>query len=214
MWKRIPKETSIAPLSGTYSDWKPNLSVEGYHQCVYCFIGEPHFGGIRNFHVEHFRPKKKFEELTNDYKNLFYACSICNTFKSEDWPNEPNNTYDIAFYPDPSLVDYGEIFQINSDTFYVEGKNFTAKYLVNKLFLNRRQLVVYRKVNFADDKYKIEFERVKKLKESLFKKISATDSIQECVNFLRKYESILNNLEEVYRKKNSTMPYTRTDISR
>ncbi len=214
MWKRIPKEVSIAPNSGMYSDWKPDLSVEGYHQCVYCFIGEPHFGGIRNFHVEHYRPKKKFVDLTNDYKNLFYACSICNTFKSEDWPNEPNTDYDIAFYPNPSLVDYGEIFQINTTTFYVEGKNFTAKYLVNKLFLNRRQLVVYRKVNFADNKYKLEIERVKKIKETLFQKISATDNIQECVDYLRKYELILNNLEETYRKKDSTMPYTRADITR
>jgi len=80
--------------------------------------------------------------------------------------------------------------------------------------LNRRQLVVYRKVNFADDKYKLEIERVKKIKETLFQKISATDNIQECVDYLRKYELILNNLEETYRKKDSTMPYTRADITR
>lgn len=33
-WKRIPKENSSQPSTGTYKDWKELLSVEGFHQCV------------------------------------------------------------------------------------------------------------------------------------------------------------------------------------
>lgn len=116
MWKRIPKEVAIQPLQGIYSDWKPALSVEGYHQCVYCFVSETYFGGIRNFHVEHYRPKTKFIPLTNVYSNLFYVCSICNSFKSDDWPNEPDTDYTKPFYPDPSIVDYCELFDIEENT--------------------------------------------------------------------------------------------------
>jgi hypothetical protein len=70
-WRRIPKEKYQAPQKGTYSDWKPQLAKEGFQQCVYCAVGEPAFGGFRNFHVEHYRPKKKFAQLENDYANLF-----------------------------------------------------------------------------------------------------------------------------------------------
>ncbi|WP_411897486.1 HNH endonuclease [Elizabethkingia occulta] len=214
MWKRIPKEVATPPTTGGYSDWKPNLSVEGFHQCVYCFVNESYFGGIRNFHVEHYRPKKKFEALTNVYSNLFYACSICNSFKSDDWPNEPNFEYNISFYPDPSIVDYSEIFEIDMVTFYVKGKNVTTEYIVNKLFLNRKQLVIYRKTNFVKDKYTLEIERSKRFKEILFKKISAESDIHNCISYLRRYENILPNLETVYRKKESTIPYTREDITK
>lgn len=214
MWKRIPKEVATVPTTGGYSDWKPNLSVEGFHQCVYCFVNESYFGGIRNFHVEHYRPKKKFEALTNVYSNLFYACSICNSFKSDDWPNEPNFEYNISFYPDPSIVDYSEIFEIDMVTFYVKGKNVTTEYIVNKLFLNRKQLVIYRKTNFVKDKYTLEIERSKRFKEILFKKISAESDIHNCISYLRRYENILPNLETVYRKKESTIPYTREDITK
>lgn len=72
-WKRIPKENSSQPSTGTYKDWKELLSVEGFHQCVYCSISEAEFGGIRNFHVEHYKPKSlpAFASLVNTYTNLF-----------------------------------------------------------------------------------------------------------------------------------------------
>ena len=91
-WFRIPKESSPLPKSGKYySDWKEDLSKEGKEQCVYCSVNINTFGGIRNFHVEHYRPKAKdkFPHLEHVYSNLFFACSICNGFKSDDWKNEP-----------------------------------------------------------------------------------------------------------------------------
>lgn len=217
MWKRIPKEVATQPLTGVYSDWKPILSVEGYHQCVYCFVNETYFGGVRNFHVEHYKPKTKFIPLTNVYSNLFYACSICNTFKSDDWPNEPDMDYDKAFYPNPSIVNYSDIFEIEHGTHIIKGKNFTSTYLVNRLFLNRKQLVIYRKTNFVEEMYKIEIERVKKIKDFLFDRITISKSSLErgkCVDYLKKFEQLTSNLETVYKKKNSTVPYAREDIER
>ncbi len=106
-WKRVPKENCKQPTTGTYSDWKEILAEEGFHQCVYCAIPEPRFGGIRNFHVEHYRPKslKRFQKLTNDIRNLYFACAICNTFKGDDWPAEPDAQFHSHCFPDPSKTD-------------------------------------------------------------------------------------------------------------
>lgn len=145
-WFRIEKELTEHPTSGTYKDWKEPLAIEGKYQCVYCTIKSRSFGGIRNFHVEHYKPKSsdKFPELINDFSNLFFACSICNGFKSNDWPNEPNDDFDIDCYPNPSKIDYSILFSINTN-FELESKYVTGRYIIEKLFLNRDQLILERK---------------------------------------------------------------------
>lgn len=158
-WFRIPKETSPLPTKGShYREWKEDLSIEGRGQCVYCAINNYSFGGIRNFHVEHYKPKSKeeFAILEHDYQNLYYACSICNCFKGDDWPNEPNDLFDRDFYPDPSKVDYSNILKQNS-SFEVDSDFITGKYLIQKIFLNRPQLILERR----------KFELTTQLKESL-----------------------------------------------
>jgi hypothetical protein len=162
-WFRIPKESASRPKFGNcYRDWKEELSIEGKNQCVYCSINLNSFGGIRNFHVEHYRPKAqgKFPELENDYSNLFFACSICNCFKSDDWPNEPSATFDNHAFPDPSKTDYSEILYVDTNHF-VDAKNITGRYLVQKLFLNRPQLILERKSYILHEILKYEYEKLK-----------------------------------------------------
>lgn len=146
-WFRIPKELSKQPSTGKlYSDWKVDLSIECKEQCIYCCIHTSSFGGIRNFHVEHYRPKaeNKFPHLQHIYSNLFFACSICNGFKHDDWPGEPSPGFDNYSYPDPSKVDYSDL--LFQDSNYVIDSNYIAgKYIVQKLFLNRPQLILERK---------------------------------------------------------------------
>lgn len=145
-WFRIPKENSVKPAKGGYSDWKEPLSIEGREQCVYCSININSFGGIRNFHVEHYKPKAegKFPELKDEYSNLFFACAICNCFKSDDWENEPSEKLDNHAYPDPAKVDYSD-FLFQDALHLVDSNHITGKYIVQKLFLNRPQLILERK---------------------------------------------------------------------
>jgi hypothetical protein len=161
-WFRIPKELSTQPKVGNYRDWKEELSIEGKNQCVYCSINTNSFGGIRNFHVEHYRPKSKdkFPELTDKFYNLFFACSICNGFKSDDWPNEPSKKLDNESYPDPSKIDYSNILYWNKQ-FLIESEHFTGRYIVQKLFLNRPQLVLERKSYYLHEELRIESEKLK-----------------------------------------------------
>lgn len=136
-WQRIDKESTVWPTEGGYRDWKEMLREEGGYRCVYCCIPEPSFGGYRNFHVEHFRPKKPFVDRVNDYGNLFYACAVCNAFKSNDWPAEPDR--ETPSYLDPSQVDLDDVFSVDGDGM-VAGNCVAAKYMVERLNLNRRQL--------------------------------------------------------------------------
>lgn len=207
MWKRIPKETSAVPKKGKYPEWKPLLAVEGYHQCLYCTISENSFGGIRNFHVEHYRPKglPQFAHLEQDYYNLYYACAICNTFKSNDWPNEPDDNLAISCYPDPSKVDYTILFGIDTVTGMVQGKNITGIYLSNKLYLNRAQLIIERRVRSAAERYNEIVAIVNEQKEILFE-ISKSGNF-EALNLLQKLDKKLSQVESIFHLKDTTNPY-------
>jgi hypothetical protein len=144
-WRIIKKNPSQTPSTGSYSDWKPQLAKEANFQCVYCCIHEANFGGIRNFHVEHLKPQSKFPTLINSYSNLFYACGVCNVFKSNDWPNDlAGDDFSKAGYPDPSQVDYNEFIEINSHNGSLTSKSPAGKYVIERLHLNRPHLVSLR----------------------------------------------------------------------
>lgn len=151
-WIKITKDPLNLPIRGTYRDWKEQIAIEGHHQCVYCAIHENLMGGIRNFHVEHYRPRKRFNELENDYLNLYYACPICNTFKGSDWPSNPKNDHSIAAYPNPSEVDYNILFKLSEVDGFIEGTNVAALYILEKLYLNRPQLVTARRMELIHNR--------------------------------------------------------------
>lgn len=141
-WRKIDKVSVLAPKTGSYSDWKPQLAEEAQCQCVYCCIHESDFGGIRNFHVEHYKPQSKFPLLKNTYSNLFYACGICNIFKSNDWPNElVGGDFSQFGYPDPSQVDYGQFLIIDQYTGTLSSESVAGKYVIERLHLNRPHLI-------------------------------------------------------------------------
>jgi len=153
-WKLVSKKGSSQPTTGTYTDWKSLLANEGFHQCVYCALPDAALGGERNFHVEHYKPKSKakFKHLENKIKNLFYACPICNVFKSDKWPATPKKDHSVAAYPDPSKIDYNILFQVSELTGTITGKFVASKYLIESLHLNRPQLIFERRIYSADER--------------------------------------------------------------
>lgn len=138
-WQIIRKQVPDPMPGGTYRNWKDALREEGGKRCVYCAIPEACFGGPYNYHVEHFEPKSKAPDRTNDWMNLFYACAICNVFKGNDWPNATR----IVAYPDPSVIDYETVFQRNEDG-TIGAVGATGKYMIERLYLNRPQLCLTR----------------------------------------------------------------------
>ncbi|MFT3806354.1 HNH endonuclease [Arenimonas sp.] len=143
-WFLIDKHSAKQP-AGKYSEWKSLLREEGREQCVYCAIKESSYGGFRNFHVEHFRPKRHFPDKEDDYFNLFYACAVCNSFKGCDWPADPVDDYSEAAYIDPSSTDLAQVIDID-ERLVARPKNPAAAYMIERLYLNRPQLLLLREM--------------------------------------------------------------------
>jgi len=150
MWEVIEKHKTALPESvSAYREYKPYLREEANKKCVYCAINESYLGGADSFHVEHFRPKSldSFKHLIKEYSNLFYTCAICNRFKSNDWPADPNERFDIPFYIDPNLNNYNDFFKLSAD-YTILGNNIPALYMIERINLNRPQLINARRETF------------------------------------------------------------------
>jgi len=205
-WRLVIKDPEKQPDKGTYSDWKEQIAEECYFQCVYCSIHEAQFGGANNYHIDHFRPKSlpQYKSLENDIRNLFYACPICNRFKSNDWPAEPN--LDVVSYPDPSQIDYSVLFRMNKN-FEIEGNYTASKYLVLRLFLNRAQLIMERR---EDVKVRTATALMKDL-SNLIDQVGEIDS-KEAFAALKEIDSIKTNIQELSERRRKIRPYELKDI--
>jgi uncharacterized protein (TIGR02646 family) len=197
-WQVIDKTAAQVPTTGTYSQWKPQLAREAGDRCVYCCIPESKFGGSRNFHVEHYRPKSSFPKLTNEYGNLFYACGICNIFKSDDWPGDHQvGNYAAPAYPDPSLVNYNDFLSIDEPSGTVESQTFTGKYVIERLHLNRPQMIGLRAMWTLFGRIDAAEQELRQLWESG----AITDNNKEEVT------KLLFELFEMARKYSEAKPY-------
>jgi hypothetical protein len=81
------KKIKSAANSDQYKKFKPQLRKEFSYACAYCETREAEKGGMKSFHIDHYKPKKHFPELTNEYNNLIYSCRDCNSYKGSYWPN-------------------------------------------------------------------------------------------------------------------------------
>ena len=204
-WKRIKKELSQQPDKGTYPDWKEQIAEECYFQCIYCAINEAQFGGIDHFHIEHYRPKsiEKFKKYENDIKNLYYSCPICNRFKSNDWPNDSDDLNKVC-YPDPSTHNYSDLFDVNTDSYKLLGKYTSTVYMVERLFLNRAQLIYERREFLLRLKY---FKVIEVLKVLIKKKVITDDS-----SLVHKFIDLISKMNELMHKRNNIRPYKLEEI--
>lgn len=210
-WKRIPKENSEIPQRGKYSDWKDILADEGFNQCVYCTIHEGSFGR-RNYHVEHYKPKglTQFKQLENDFLNLFFACCICNCFKGEFWA-EPIDDHSVSAFPDPSKVNYSELVEIQNDA-YLIGKNIAGKFVVEKLFLNRPQLLLERRLMLQISRLKSAVRSVAYLKDNLQK--TALEGNPQAIKYLGEIVTLsiqMNYIQAIIRE---LVPFVSGDVQR
>jgi hypothetical protein len=203
-WKLVNKDPRAQPTKGTYSDWKEQIAKECFYQCVYCSIHEAQFGGINNFHIDHYRPKSVFKKLENDICNLFYSCPICNRFKSDDWPNEPD--LDLVSYPNPSNIDYSELFDVNKD-YLVDGRYTASKYLELRLYLNRAQLIFERR-----EQVKVRAATILMKELSLLIDKLNDDDLKEANEAYKALTSIQSKIQELGELRKKIRPYELEDI--
>jgi uncharacterized protein (TIGR02646 family) len=128
------------PCYSDYRKYKPHLRRDFSYCCAYCTIHENEWGGLRHFQVEHFRPKSRFPQLVVDYENLLYACDVCNCYKGDDWPSDDPLTDGVG-YLDPCQNDYDEHFRNEQATGQTNGLTAPARYMIERLHLNRGHLI-------------------------------------------------------------------------
>ncbi|WP_175016919.1 HNH endonuclease [Massilia sp. YMA4] len=111
----------------TYGKFKKHLARDFNNRCGYTDCHHKWFGGVTTFHIDHFKPHKKFPSLKTDYSNLVYSCSYVNILKSDDDP---------ANYLDPCAIDYNQHFYRDVDgTIYPDPGSKQAVYMHKKLKL-------------------------------------------------------------------------------
>lgn len=208
-WFIIDKSSSIQPAKGDYNDWKEQIAKECNNQCIYCAIHESQFGGQRNYHVEHYKPKSllRFKSLSKDIKNLYYSCAICNTFKGNDWPNDWSSGSSEISYPDPSAYDYSLLFSIDSN-FSLSGTNIIGRYILNKLHLNRVQLILERRAYYLSKRHNNLLSEM----FSLVQEVMETTDLDKNKNLLSEFLLLLSEFNKLEELRISVRPYTASDV--
>jgi hypothetical protein len=155
-WIKVDRTCRKQPPKGDYGDWKDQIAAECGYQCVYCALREGRFGGRRYGHIDHFRPKglDKFKKLRTEIQNLYYACAVCNCFKSDDWPADPTNDHSVEAFIDPGDHDFNAIFQMSAASFEISSPHRAGAYIVEKLYLNRSHLLAERRLAVILEKMK------------------------------------------------------------
>lgn len=204
-WSLIIKDKTKQPKKGSYSDWKEQIARECFYKCIYCSINEAQFGGIDHYHIEHYKPKSipKFENLVDDICNLFYCCPICNRFKSNDWPNDADNL-DLICYPDPSEYDYSDLFDVSSIDYKISGIYLSTKYMTERLYLNRPQLIYERRESLLKDRE----EKVTNAIDILFEKLNS----QNDFDILKESSKAILDLNKTTQKRSKIRPYKLAEI--
>lgn len=205
-WKRIPKENSTQPATGKYSDWKHLLAEEGFHQCVYCALHDATFGE-RNFHVEHYKPKsnRRFKHLEDIFSNLFYACPVCNVFKSDSWPGAPKKDHSVEAYPDPSKCDYSNLFKVVNRTGQIKGQFVASRFLIARLHLDREQLVTERRIFHNDEQMIKLMSFFADTKDNLLTK--AKQGQNEAIDFISRLLDLYTDMQILHLKYRQTPSY-------
>jgi len=134
------------PAFNDYTRYKPYLRLDFRWQCCFCGVRERKWGGSSHFAVEHFRPKKQFPELETTYSNLYYACDMCNSYKSSRWPNDGEIAVDRRFF-DPCTDLATKHFSVDNSGNLQHHSN-CGFYTIKSIRLNREVSVKLRRKRF------------------------------------------------------------------
>jgi len=210
-WMLIKKNPNHNNKFRHYRLYKKILADEQDNHCVYCGLKDVRLGGIGIFHVEHYKPKSIFLDLEHNYLNLFYCCPICNRFKGNDWPNDPDEHLSVPCYPNPQETDYNTIFEWSSD-FRLFGNNPASVYIIEKLYLNRPQLIKERRFFSSLNKLNWMINEARNLMEKLEK---SDDNMVEAVarENIKLTRAVVDSTQELI-EAFLRSSYTENDIKR
>ena len=157
-----PKYSDLKKEFKNYTTYKKYLIKDFHHRCGYCYDHDMFFGGARNYQIDHFVPKIKFEHLENKYDNLIYSCPFCNRSKWDKWVGETadENIKDNKGFVHPCNDDYERHF-IRNEKFEIIPTDEIGQYMYEELHLYLKRHSI---INFLD-----------KLNERILKLVDMTE---------------------------------------
>jgi hypothetical protein len=186
-----------------------NVAKDCKHRCVYCDAHVDECGG-EPFSLDHFRPMEvfgdKFDGILKTHPfNLHLSCQKCNVLKTNDWKGcrsaQDGVTYSSNLgYIDRFQVDITDYIKVDTDgRVQCINSRGPAKYMIEKLLLNRTNRVFIRKKREVKEKaVRIHTMLIKKQKvlfESLAsKKLTDEEAIKK-MKILQNMFDKFNNLK-------------------
>lgn len=163
---------------GEYDRYREVLREDASYSCAYCTITESESPGA-TFNIDHFRPKKLFPNLIVNYENLRYSCPRCNSYKRDAWISLEDGCKrdcstctqhvchnNIMRFIDSMWEDPSKQLYLDEDFFiYPYDGNQPASYTIQRLRLNRAQLIKLRRVRSFLDVWMNELELKKQKAE-------------------------------------------------
>lgn len=116
-------------------DIKNTLNKETSGKCMYC---EGFIRAVSYPHIEHFRPKSIYPQLTFNWENLGLSCQTCNTNKNDEFDEDIPYVNPYIENPDDFFVFLGTMIMQRPGC--VRGEN-----MIKQLQLNRGELMEQRK---------------------------------------------------------------------
>ena len=208
-WPVLAGKVRVQPTNGGYVDWKAQVADDCEHRCVFCSLHESEYGGIGNFHIDHFRPKKKFGILRDNIGNLHLSCAICNRFKSDDWPGDPAIDHSLPTYIDPAAADYNTLLTVDQRSFRVSAQVVAGKYTIERLYLNRPQMIRYWRLRFLS-------RRISEMEDFALQALNAAHvtQSQEAIMAAIKITEETIRISKAFRLANELPPYVFGETSR
>jgi hypothetical protein len=106
--------------------------------CYYCLARETEAGPVSpngDFEIEHFRPVSKFKQFRLRYRNLMWACRLCNRTKGDAWPSRADELEGRRF-PDPHKESLGAHLEIVGHRVVARNESTEGAYFIETLRLN------------------------------------------------------------------------------
>lgn len=178
--QRLKPKRTFLQEHANYREYKSPLRSDFNKRCGYCDDDDFFMGGQRGFHIDHFKPKKHFTELTSKYSNLVYACPFCNGAKSNKWK-------DTEGFVDPCSLTYEEHLHRNSKG-KINPKTDQGQYIHENLNLG----LIRHEIIWLIGKLEEQKEELKKLKKQKIK----ADSLM--VKLLENFMEIQEKIDDYY----------------
>jgi len=139
--QRLIARSQVEP-GKKYPEYREELRYDFFHSCAYCTMSEFEAQSIR-MTIDHYEPRKARPDLTNEYGNLMYACSVCNERKSDRYPpQEARDNGQRFFRPDEDV----RADHFTRTAIFLEPVTEVGNFSIQTLDLNRRGLLKLREL--------------------------------------------------------------------